>query len=112
MPHNLTNKFQPLDLTVNQKAKKFITNIFNEWYAEKVSQQLRLGKAPADVKVSLKLSGLKPLHAKWIVEMYDFLKQEKSSIIKGFEKAGILEAVESAKAVYTRCENPFDEKRM
>ena len=68
--------------------------------------------APADVKVSLKLSDLKLPNPKWIFEMYDFLKQEKSSIIKGFEKAGILEAVESAKAVYTRCENPFGEKRL
>ena len=68
--------------------------------------------APADVKVSLKLRDLKLPNPKWIFEMYDFLKQEKSSIIKGFEKAGILEAVESAKAVYTRCENPFGEKRL
>ena len=37
VPHNLTNKFQPLDLTINQKAKKFISNKFNAWYAEKVS---------------------------------------------------------------------------
>ena len=26
VPHNLTNKFQPLDITVNQKAKKFISH--------------------------------------------------------------------------------------
>jgi len=103
MPHNLSNKFQPLDLTTNQKANKF-----NEWYAEKVSKELRLRKAAGDVKVSLKLSDLKPLHAKWIVEMYDCLKDEKASIVKGFEKAGILEAVQSAQQVFSRCENPFD----
>ena len=49
-------------------------------------------QAPGDVKVSLKLSDLKPLHAKWIVEMYGYLKQQKESVVKGFEKAGILEA--------------------
>lgn len=43
--------------------------MFNEWYAEKVSQQLRLVKAPVDVKVRLKLNDFKPLHAKWIFEM-------------------------------------------
>ena len=112
VPHNLTNKFQPLDLTINQKAKKFISNKFNVWYADKVSKQLQLGKAAADVKVSLKLSDLKPLHAQWIVDMYNYLKNEKESVVKGFEKAGILEAVESAQKVYSRCENPFDEKRM
>ena len=67
--HNLTNKCQPLDLTINQKAKKFISNKFNVWYADQVRKQLQLGKATADVKVSLKLSDLKPLHAQWIVDI-------------------------------------------
>ena len=34
VPHNLTNKFQPLDLTINQKAKKFVSHCFDTWYAE------------------------------------------------------------------------------
>ena len=111
VPHNLTNKFQPLDLTINQKAKKYVSSKFNEWYAERVSKQLMNGKASGDVKVSLKLTDLKPLHAKWIVEMYGYLKQQKESVVKGFEKAGILETVKMAQEVYARCENPFDEKR-
>ena len=64
-----------------------------------------------DVKVSLKLSDLKQLRAKWVVEMYEYLKEQKVSLIKGFEKAGIMEAVESAQDIYIRCENPFDGKR-
>ena len=79
VPHNLTNKFQLLDLSINQKAKKYVSSKFNEWYAERVSKQLMNGKAPGDVKVSLKLNDLKPLHAKWIVEMYGYLKQQNSS---------------------------------
>ena len=43
VPHSLTNKFQPFDLTINQKAKKFVSNHFNKWYAEKVSRQLKNG---------------------------------------------------------------------
>ena len=77
VPHDLTNKSQPLDLTINQKAKKFVSNRFNKWYAKRVSRQLTNGKLPGDVKVSLKLSNLKPLHAKWVVEMYEYLKQQK-----------------------------------
>ena len=45
------------------------------------------------------------------MEMYGYLKQQKESVVKGFEKAGILEAVKMAQEVYARCENPFDEKR-
>ena len=75
------------------------TQKINEWYEERVSKQLMNGKAPGDVKVLLKLSDLKALHAKWIVEMYGYLKQQKESVVKCFEKAGILEAVKMAQEV-------------
>ena len=57
-PHNLTNKFRPLDIIINQSAKKFISNKYNTWYADRVSKQLSNGVAPGNVKVSLKLSDL------------------------------------------------------
>ena len=95
VPHNSTNKSQPLDLTMNQKAKKFVSNQFNKWFAERLSRQLTNGKSPRDVKISLKLSDLKLLHAKLVVEMYVYLKEQKESVIKRFEKAGIMEAVKS-----------------
>ena len=66
VPHNLTNKFQPLDLTINQKAKKFVSNQINKWYAEKVRRQLTN------------------------VKMYAYLKEQKESVIKGFEEARIM----------------------
>ena len=53
-PHNLTNKFQPLDISVNQKAKTFDSHKFNTWYTDRGSEQLRRGVAPGDVKVSVK----------------------------------------------------------
>ena len=31
VPHNLTNKFQPLDLSVNKDAKAFISEKYNTW---------------------------------------------------------------------------------
>ena len=63
--HNLTNKFQPLDITVNNPAKGFIKDKYNMWYTEQVAKQLNEVNAPADVEVSLNLSEIKPLHAKW-----------------------------------------------
>ena len=111
VPRNLTNKFQPLDISINQSAKKFISNKFNAWCANIVSKQLSNGVAPGDVKVSLKLSDLKNLHARWIVETYDHLKHQNDSIIKGFDAAGISEAITCANNVFTRVENPFDEQR-
>ena len=59
----------------------------------------------------MKMSDLKPLHAHWVVDMYTYLKQQKESILNGFDKADITEAVKSANEVFTRIENPFAEKR-
>ena len=50
IPHNLANKFQPLDITFNKPAKSFIKEKYNIWYTEQVTKQLNEGKDPADVK--------------------------------------------------------------
>ena len=42
--HNLTNKFQPLDTIVNKAAKFFISDKYNSWFANDVSNQLRAEK--------------------------------------------------------------------
>ena len=34
VPHILTNKFQPLDITVNKPAKSLIKDKYNMWYTE------------------------------------------------------------------------------
>ena len=64
VPHNLANKSQPLDITLNKPAKSFIKDKYNMWYSEKVAKELNEDKAPVDVEVSLNLSEIKPLHAK------------------------------------------------
>ena len=84
-PHNLTNKFQPLDITVNKPAKSFIKDKYNMWYTEQVAKQLNESKAPVDVEVSLKLSEIKPLHAKWIHEMFQYLRGRSDLVLNGFE---------------------------
>ena len=56
------------------------------------------------MEVSVKLSNLKPLHARWFVEMFDYLKQQNESIVNGFDKAGITEAVKLANEVFSKIE--------
>ena len=88
VPHNLTNKFQPLDITVNKPAKSFIKDKYNMWYTEQVAKQLNEGKAPADVEVSLNLSEIKPLHAKWIYEMYEYLRGCSDLVLNDLNQRG------------------------
>ena len=44
VPANMTHFFQPLDLTVNGPAKKFLWEDFNKCYATAVKQQIDSGK--------------------------------------------------------------------
>ena len=100
--HNLTNKFQPLDITVNKPAKSFISNKYNEWFAEQVPKQLQKGIPPADMQVSLNLGELKVMHARWISALYDYLCDQKEIILNRFKPAGITETIESTSAVLQR----------
>ena len=61
VPHNLTNKFQLLDITFNKPEKSFIKKKYNIWCTEQAIKQLNEGKDSADVEVLLTLSQVKPL---------------------------------------------------
>ena len=51
VPHNLTIKFQSLDINVNKLAKSFIKDKYKMWYTEQVAKQINEGKSPADVEI-------------------------------------------------------------
>ena len=59
------------------------------------------------VTISLNLSEIKLLHAKWIYEMYEYLRGRSGLVLNGFESAWITEAVEKSNEVFKRIENPF-----
>ena len=85
VPANCTDRLQPMDLSVNKSVKEFMRK---EWYAAQVLKQLEEG---ADiVPIDLKLSTLKPLGARWLISMYDYLKEHDSIIVNGFKAAGIV----------------------
>ena len=68
---NMTYLLQPLDLTVNGYAKTFTSRKFSAWYSSQIMKQLDDGKELHDINIDLKLSKLKPLHAEWLVELYN-----------------------------------------
>ena len=81
--------------------------MYNEWFSNVVTTQLNRSVDPNEVQITSKLSDLKPLHASWIVNLYEHVKKETRMIIKGFESAGITEAVNNAQFIYEKIENPF-----
>jgi len=71
VPGNMTHCFQPLDLIVNGSAKKFIRRKFVAYYSSEVKSQLDSGKKLDGVEVDFRLSKIKPLHAQWLINMYN-----------------------------------------
>ena len=87
------------DLTVNREAKKFMKDQFTSWYSAQIQSQLDSGMVLDDVDVDLRLSVLKPIHATWIVSMYNHLSSSegRQSIAKGWKKAGVTDVSGSKK---------------
>lgn len=73
-PVNITSLYQPLDLTVNGYAKAFRKRKFTLWFATQISEALESGKAPENIDNKLNIFTLKPLLAKWIIELYNKIK--------------------------------------
>ena len=66
-PHH---QISAIRLTVNKAANAFVENRYNDWFSDQVARQLKSGNGQTNIKVSSKLSDLKPLHASWIVDLY------------------------------------------
>ena len=109
VPSNMTHFFQPLDLTVNGVAKRYMRKQFITYYSNCVKHQLENGKRLEDVEVDFRLTSIKPLHAWWIVGMYNFLTSEKGSLVieKGWEKAGITGLLDGSTEMPS--EDPFED---
>ena len=100
VPNNMTHLFQPLDLTVNKHCKLFLKNCFSKWYSQQIENQLAVGKKMEEIEIKFKLTTIKPLHAKWVVEFYNEMTAESGSkiIVNGWKASGIFDAVKMGSA--------------
>ena len=89
VPANCTDRLQPLDISVNKAAKEFLRREFQNWYAAQVCHQMQHQEEHALQPVDLSLAVVKPLGARWMMKLYDYMKQQPQIIKNGFVKAGI-----------------------
>jgi len=94
VPNNWTNYFQPLDLTVNKSSKDFLRNEAQSWYSQEIVKQMEAGKRSDQIKVDVRISVVKPLHAKWVVKYYDYARNNPQIIINGWKESGIMGMLE------------------
>jgi hypothetical protein len=88
VPANCTDRLQPLDVSINKAAKEYLRNQFQQWYSEQVCKQLK--EESQTSKVDLSLSVMKPLGAKWLISLYEYLRDNPSLSINGYKEAGLL----------------------
>lgn len=88
---NMTHFFQPLEITINREAKRFMKDKFTTWYSDEVKQQIESGGDSTDINVDPTLTVLQPLHAVSLMDIYNHLSSPVGvrDIAKGWEKAGI-----------------------
>ena len=88
VPANCSDRLQQLDISVNKAAKEFLRRQFQEWYSEQICKQLHGSKENVVQPVDLRLSIVKPLGAKWIVGLYDYMKSKPNIIRMAFDRQG------------------------
>lgn len=88
VPANCTDRLQPMDLSVNKAVKEFMRGKFRDWYSEQVQEQLN--EENEVTPVDLKMSTMKPLGARWLVSLHDYITGNQSIIVNGFKAAGLL----------------------
>ena len=95
VPANMTQLFQPLDLTVNKHCKSFLKRLFSTWFSQQIESQLSIGKKVDEVDIKFTLTTIKPLHAKWLVEFFNEMTSESGStvILNGWKASGIYDAL-------------------
>lgn len=94
--------------TASRKAKNE-ESFFTYYYLSAVKQQFDSGKKLEDIEVNFRLSVLKPLHAKWLVELFNFFTSTrgKEVIARGWKKSEIVGLLDGSTILPP--EDPFHE---
>ena len=110
LPNNMTHFFRAPDLTVNKHCKSYLKQLFSEWDAQQIENQLCSGKKLEEIKIEFHLTTLKLLPAKWLVEYYNEITKENGSsvIINGWKAAGIYDAIKAVSSGLQSID-PFDD---
>ena len=91
----MTHVFQPLDLTASKFAKDFMKGMSSTWFSRQISLGLENGVELSDIQFDYRLLVLKPLHPKWLVELYNhmYTDEGKEIVANVSKKAGVFDAI-------------------
>ena len=91
VPANCTDRRQPLDVSVNKAAKENLPSQFQEWYSEQIFHQLQEDSERAPQPVDLRTNEHRKasIGAKWMINLYNYMKSKPDIIKNGFRHSGI-----------------------
>ena len=95
VPNNMTADFQVFDLTVSKWVKGIMMDKFNKWFTETWRKELDAGKSLDEISMKIKLVTMKPLHAKWVINVFNQLSsfEGKNVILLEWKASGIFDAL-------------------
>ena len=111
VPGNCSSELQPLDLSVNGRFKDQLKDAFTNWIENLVASAIQgfgdtnTNQAVAAVQPHLRLSNLKPIHARWMIDVITTLKTSSAHICQGWEAAGTLAALQKMLMDHTQPNN-------
>ena len=70
---------------VNKFAEDFINQKFSQWFSRQINIRLENRQELDDIEVDYRLSVLKPLHANWLISLYNHMSspEGKETILSG-----------------------------
>ena len=80
-------ELQPMDLSVNGDFKVIVKEQFTQWYAGRDAANPKEGNKET---VDLRISVMKPIHARWIVSAFDMVAKDSIVITCRWRLAGFL----------------------
>lgn len=93
VPACCTDRLQPMDVSVQKAVKNHLRSSFEHWYSDEIVKQLDTTKDELEHDiinpVDLSLTRLKPLSAKWLVQMFQHITNNPEIVRSGFRETGI-----------------------
>lgn len=96
IPPGTTSKLQVADTVANRPFKHSITQAFNMWTADRVTQCLAAGEEAVAIRLKFGVPLMREKTAEWQMDAHAKLVKMEGAIISGYASTGLLRAFESS----------------
>ena len=113
VPATCTDHLQPLDLSVNRRAKALLRSQFQQWYADEVASfegNIEDLEAEDFATVDLSAPRMKCIGAQWLVRLYEYFEENPKLIVSGFVASGIPQSIDKGTPYLAESDSSSEEE--